>query len=169
MSIEFTGKAVFDGKYRYLLERDMTGSLIEEVMRPGHCMFLMLNPSKATDDKNDPTVRRCMGYALEWGFAKLYVANLYAFVSTSPSALWGEDDPVGPANDDHILQMASESRLIVCAWGAHAQVGRMKAVCSLLYRAGAKIHALGLTKDGYPKHPLYLKGNLRPFGWAGVR
>lgn len=125
---------------------------------PKRALFIMLNPSTADETKNDPTVRRCIGYARAWDYAFLTVCNIFALRSTDPKALYRHDDPVGPDNDMWIWQEADTADLVVCAWGTHGKLnGRDKQVTALL--DGKTLHTLGVTKDGHPKHPLYVPAN----------
>lgn len=151
-------------RYRYLLWRDLSEPLFTDV--GGKCLFVMLNPSKADHMIDDPTVTRCMRFAADFGHASLVVANLFALRSTDPDALLREADPVGPENDLTLRGIASEASRIICAWGAHRMVeGRVKDVLAILRADGRKVHHLGLTKDGHPRHPLYLKADVRPTLW----
>lgn len=119
-----------------------------------------LNPSTADETHNDPTVRRCIDYALGWNTGGLVMLNAFAFRSTDPRGLRTVDDPVGPDNDA-TLDAETRGRLVVCAWGVHAApFGRDRAVLALL--AGRELHALGVTKDGHPRHPLYLRRDAVP-------
>jgi hypothetical protein len=79
-------------RYRYVLRR-----IWDRSTPPA--MFVGLNPSTADEVKDDPTVRRCIGYAKRWGFGGLIMTNIFAFRSTDPNALVELDDPVGPRND----------------------------------------------------------------------
>ncbi|MHB1952355.1 MAG: DUF1643 domain-containing protein [Sulfobacillus sp.] len=141
--------------YRYTLTRklsDQRGS--------GTCVFCMLNPSTADAMKNDPTVRRCVGYAQQWGFGTLTVVNIFALRSTDPKALYDHADPVGQDNDWHISRAAETADLFVCAWGGHGG-DRGKFVIDRL-RDKARLMCLTINKDGSPGHPLYLPGDLMP-------
>lgn len=126
----------------------------------------MLNPSTADEVKNDPTVRRCIGFAEREGCTSLEVLNLYALRSTDPAGLWTTDDPVGPENDRWIESTVKKADLVVIAWGAipYTRVPggseRAARTVSLLRQASSvPVQCLGVTKDGYPRHPLYLPGN----------
>jgi hypothetical protein len=145
-----------DGLYRYALTRGL-GSLDGE----GRCTFVMLNPSTADGVEDDPTIRRCIRFAREWGYRELKVVNLYALRATDPSKLWLADDPVGPLNDHTISLVFGGSDLIVAAWGAHARADRLAQFTEDF--ALWQFHALGLTKDGAPRHPLYLRADSEPF------
>lgn len=143
-----------DGCYRYELDRTWGGGPV--------AVFVMLNPSTADASTDDPTIRRCMGYARAWGLAGIKVVNLYAFRSTDPAGLWTVDDPVGPDNDDVLRKVARDAAQrewpLVAAWGAHARPDRVRAVMGL-NRQMARAHCLGVTKNGAPRHPLYLRAD----------
>jgi len=150
-------------RYRYRLNRVFaTGT--------GAVVFVMLNPSTADAEFDDPTVGRCISYARWWGFGRLEVVNLFGLRSTDPAALKRADDPVGPGNDAAIVQAAGAADLIVCAWGSNAAgSGRDQDVIGLLSRADhflkGRVHCLGLNNDRSPKHPLYLPKTLKPQVW----
>lgn len=149
-------------RYRYALHRDCS------IAGAGRCLFVMLNPSTADEIKNDPTVRRCIGYATRWGFRGLYVANIFALRSTDPSVLYASTDPVGSHNDTWIVDLAKSSDRVVCAWGAHGALqGRGARVLELLRAAGCSPMALRVTISGQPSHPLYLPNDAEPFLLAG--
>ena len=140
-------------RYRYSLWRDADG------FGQGFCMFIGLNPSTADEFKNDPTIRRCIRFAKEWGYARLLMTNLFGFRATDPGDMRLEADPVGPDNDGVLLVSASKANLIVAAWGAegaYRQRGQW-AIASL-----PPMMCLGLTKDGHPRHPLYCRAGLQP-------
>lgn len=147
------------GHYRYLLWRDWGAG----GRRVG---FVMLNPSTATEVQNDPTVERCERRARALGFDGFGVANIFAFRATDPKVMRAAPDPVGPANDAAITELAGSVDLIVCAWGAHgAHLGRGAAVERLLRGTGRALHHLGLTRDGAPRHPLYIAYAEPPRPW----
>lgn len=148
-----------DRRYRYTLHREwLTGD--------GCCAFIGLNPSSADEREDDPTIRRCIRFAQVWGFRGLLMLNLFAFRATQPAAMKAEPEPVGPLNDDALRQGAAGAGLVVPAWGVdgHWQ-GRGGRVRAMLAREGVKLHHLGLTRCGQPKHPLYLKTSTRPQAW----
>jgi hypothetical protein len=132
--------------------------------------FLMLNPSTADEIENDPTIRRCIGFAQRWDAGGMFVANIFALRSTDPNGLLDVVDPVGRGNNDHIANMASASRVTICAWGSHSG-GRLKRLIAT--RAAAvlgvlrkrDIMCLGTAKDGSPRHPLYLKADTSLVRW----
>jgi hypothetical protein len=147
-------------RYRYALHRrwQIGGRSV---------LWVMLNPSTADAEIDDPTIRRCIGFSQAWGFDSLMVGNLYALRSTQPAALWTANDPVGPDNDAHLRAMAKEAEQIVCAWGANAKAARADVVIALLREYGP-VSALRMTKGGAPSHPLYLSGNLTPQDMASM-
>ncbi len=133
-------------RYRYVLERQWQPAL--------PCvLFVALNPSTADGQNDDPTVRRCVGFARSWGFGKLVLANLFALRSSNPCLLSIDADPIGPENDRWLAELSSRFDLTIAAWGAHG---------ALLQRAAevlpklSNVHHLGLTNAGHPRHPLYL-------------
>ncbi len=140
--------AVIVGRYRYTLWRRWNDA------QP--CvLFIMLNPSEANEVKNDPTLRRCIGFAQSWGYGSLEVVNLFAYISSDPSTLKQVEDAVGAENDVYIQQAITNVALIVCAWGACKHIGQRDGdVLHLLNEREA--HCLGRTQGGFPRHPLYL-------------
>lgn len=150
------------GAYRYRLWRQLGEG--------PRCVFVCLNPSTADADKDDPTLRRMMGFARGWGFGRLDVVNLFAFRATRPIDCFRAAAPVGPDNDQHITEAVRGAQLVVVAWGANGvRLGRDRQVLALLGEAGAVPHALRLLPSGLPEHPLYLPGNLRPFPYEAPR
>lgn len=118
----------------------------------------MLNPGTADAEKNDPSVRRCIGFAKAWGHGGLVVINMFAFRATDPQKMFGTEDPIGPRNDWIIQDSAIEYGEILVAWGAGGKhKDRAGHVLGLLEQENAKIYCLGKTKHGYPKHPLYVR------------
>ncbi|NYJ75100.1 DUF1643 domain-containing protein [Allobranchiibius huperziae] len=124
--------------------------------------FIMLNPSTADADVDDPTIRRCIGFARREGCTGLVVVNLYAWRATKPADLWTADDPVGPENDEAISGALRLARLhggpVIAAWGAHARSDRVGAVRELT-RGVVALTCLGVTEGGHPRHPLYVRGD----------
>ena len=158
------GKAAIfsdDMRYRYFLSRQVSLMTSE-----GVCTFLMLNPSTADDVVNDPTIRRCIGFASGWGYGWLQVVNLSPLRATLPSDLFkAGNDPVDvwDRNISCILDAAECSDLLVAAYGTHGtRHDRDKRVLDAVAKAGHDVHCLGVTKQGQPKHPMYLRGDLVP-------
>lgn len=150
-------------RYRYALTRtwDETGERV---------LFVMLNPSKATELQNDPTVERCERRAWALGFGAFQVTNIFAWRETDPFAMRKAADPVGPQNDKVLMQGAAWADQIIAAWGTHgAHLARGAQVEALLRRAGKPLLTLGLSKGGHPKHPLYIAYAQRPEPWPVPR
>ena len=145
-----------NGLYRYKLER------IWDINKP-KVMFIMLNPSKADASIDDPTIRRCVSFAKSWGYGGILVGNLFAYRSTYPKELLSAKDPIGPDNINHLRFMYLESELIICAWG-NANIIEKLNIMDYKPLSGivGRLSYLELSKDGTPKHPLYLKGNTQP-------
>lgn len=153
--------ALIEGEHRYRLWRQWGPT--EELANGGRVAFVMLNPSTADATKDDPTIRRCIGYAKAFGAGALDVVNLYAFRATNPTDLYAALDPVGPDNDAHIVEVARAAEVTICAWGAHPFArARSQRVKDLLVSARVKLRCLHKTKSGEPAHPLYLPAALRP-------
>jgi len=124
--------------------------------------FIGLNPSTADETANDPTVTRCINYAKTWGYGGMHMLNIFGYRATDPKDMKSVEDPVGIGNTGVVTAIARECELIICAWGTHGGYrGRGKSMYHML-RSMKDIHCLGTTKDGHPKHPLYLKKDLSP-------
>lgn len=131
---------------------------------PGHyAMFIGLNPSTADEANDDPTIRRCIGFARSWGYDGLCMANLFSFRATHPADMKKAADPVGRDNDKAIATFSRGAGIVVAAWGAHGTYRRRDYYVRLLV---PDLHYLRLTKDGHPGHPLYLPASLRPVEWV---
>lgn len=131
--------------------------------------FIMLNPSTADETQDDPTIRRCIGFARAWDFDRLIVGNLFAFRATDPREMKSAADPIGPDNDRWLLEIVKAADLVVCAWGQHGHYLERAAMVSWMLRKRTPLHAIELAKDTTPKHPLYLRGDLRPMLWRRMR
>lgn len=154
--------AVFDRDrtYRYLLARtwDPEGSVVA---------FVMLNPSTADAATVDPTVRRCIGFARSWGHGGVEVVNLFALRATRPQDLLGAAEPVGPDNDRILAGTVDRVDRVVVAWGTHGtHLGRDRTVAALVAGRGVVPEALGRTRSGQPRHPLYVPGATHPVPWV---
>lgn len=151
--------ARIDGPYRYRLWREW---------EPGpRIAFVMLNPSTADAEEDDPTIRRCVGFAKALGAGAIDVVNLFALRATDPRELAKHSAPVGPENDAWIVTAALECEMVICAWGAHAHArDRATRVLGILRCANRQPMCLRQTKAGHPAHPLYLPAALRPVPFA---
>lgn len=136
------------GHYRYELRRGWPKA------GPLHC-WVMLNPSTADAQQDDPTLRRCVSYSWRWGARGIVVVNLFAWRATKPAELLAAADPVGPENDDAIRAAVAECDVVIAAWGAHK--ARRIGGRATLVRAMLPTHTrcIGFTAGGEPRHPLY--------------
>lgn len=151
-----TAGAVFspDRRYRYRLWRTLR-------LDPRRLVFLMLNPSVAGATDDDMTIRKCLGFAARLGtFGIVDVVNAYGFIATDPADLWAAKDPIGPRNDEAVLDCLQRvafvpESFVVAAWGATGiSRSRESDLIAIARRAGVKeIHCLGRTREGYPRHP----------------
>jgi hypothetical protein len=148
-----------DRRYRYLLTRTWDATL--PVMT-----LTMLNPSKAGAFRSDPTCTRCIGFARRENCGGLAILNAFALCTTDPAALALPGDPVGPANDQFLEMHAKAASLVVVAWGAGGSLhGRAREVGQMLAAAGVPLKCLGVTKDGHPRHPLYVRADTPLIPW----
>lgn len=139
--------------YRYSLTR------IWDATAP-RVVFIMLNPSTATEIQNDPTVERCERRARTLGYGAFCVCNIFAYRATDPKVMRAQPDPVGAENDAAIKEAADWANDIICAWGTHgAHLNRGKAVEHIMRTQPKPLTHLGLSIAGHPKHPLYIAYN----------
>lgn len=158
------------GLFRYLLTREFGGTRT--------VVFVLLNPSTATAEMNDPTITRCIAFAKAWGFGRLVILNLCAYRETKPALMFARAkeglDIVGPDNDAVIEREVTAADLVIAGWGTNAgkKALRQRAFhVRHLLRTKSKnpVMALRHTKDGHPEHPLYVPGGtvLEPLRWPG--
>jgi len=142
------------GRYRYTLWRRWG---------PGRvAMFIGLNPSTADAEIDDPTIRRCVGFARSWGYDGLMMCNLFAWRATKPRDMLTVEEPIGPLNNDTLRTACMDAAVVVAAWGVNGRHrGRDWEVRGML----PHLHYLKLSKGGHPYHPLYLPATLRPTEW----
>jgi len=147
-----------DGAYRYQLTRRWADD-------PRWVRFVMLNPSTADATVDDPTIRRCLGFARALGFTGLVVHNLFALRATDPRELRGHPGPTGPYNARYLIGDMPDMppcALTICAWGAHPLAARVAPSATRLLADRSELACLGLTAKGAPAHPLYLPAAARP-------
>ena len=144
------------GRYRYQLSRSWSDG--------PKCLFIRLNPSTADASNDDPTIRRCIGFARAWGYGGLCIGNLFPFRATYPKALLGPVMWNIDGNEEHLRSMRDTCSLVLCAWGNGHIVKKvmMRFPGYLPLQSLGELNYIGLAKDGTPKHPLYLKGGLQP-------
>lgn len=150
------GTATFSDcrRYRYRLGRVVGAGV-------GTVFFIGVNPSTASAEVDDQTVRKWRGFSARWGYVDFFVGNLFAWRSTDVNALALVDDPVGPENDRHLEAMLALATIVVPCWGSadklperlHPRIG---AVREMLARHPGPVKCLGRTRSGDPRHPLTL-------------
>jgi hypothetical protein len=130
-------------------------------------MFVMLNPSTASEVQNDPTVERCERRARHLGFGAFRVTNIFAWRATDPRDMKKASDPVGPQNDQTLVEGAGWADQIIAAWGVQgAHMTRGQEVAAQLRATETPLFHLGLSKQGHPRHPLYLPYAQQPERWT---
>jgi hypothetical protein len=133
-------------KYRYELWRTWDAS------SPA-VMFIGLNPSTANETHDDPTIRRCIGFAQRFEYGGLIVCNLFAYCATDTKDMLAAEDPVGRDNDDYLIANAKEAGIVIAAWGNNGRyLNRSESVVALI----PNLYCLKLNASGEPAHPLYL-------------
>jgi len=158
-----TGGALLDdsGKYRFSLWREWDPRKHE-----GTCVFIMLNPSTADAEIDDPTIRKCIGFAQRWGFSRMEVVNLFAYRTPNPKVLLAlpqDLTPIGRENKIRVLDTVADENvgMIICSWGNDGKfMHQDKAMLEWL--DDMKLHCLGTNKNGTPKHPLYVSYEVAP-------
>lgn len=142
-----------DGRYRYRLDRRWSDGL--------SLTWIMLNPSTADASTDDPTIRRCMDFGARWGFGAITVVNLFAWRATRPAELLSVTSPVGPRNNRVLRDAVAEAATVVAAWGSLPASLRPRAEAVRSTLPGGAV-ALGMTRSGEPRHPLYVRGGVAP-------
>jgi hypothetical protein len=154
-----------DGKYRYSLTRCWNSAL-------PMCCWICLNPSTADEHKDDPTVRKIVGFSARLLYGGFHLFNLFAFRATTPRDMYRAVDPIGPDNSP--IWIAAETRIlspdpVIVAWGSLRNTFRPRASAVLSELSNPR--CLGTTATGDPRHPLMIAYStvLRPFGESGKK
>lgn len=153
------------GRYRWWLRRSWRTwtEQGEHVKTKGVCCFVMLNPSTADDRQDDPTIRRCLGFARRWGYGTLSVRNLFPWRATDPRDLFRAETVTGGERGNAEILAACTADLLVLAWGANVPFQRDREVLRLWDAFPDKpLFCLGTTKKGKPRHPLYVPADTDP-------
>lgn len=146
--------------YRYLLWRRW-----ETDWETNFAMFVGLNPSTADETLDDPTIRRCINFAKDWGYSGLCMANIFAYRATDPKDMISIDEPVGAENDRYLLEWSKKAGVVIAAWGNHgSHQGRHDQVLRLI----PNLHCLKVTGAGFPGHPLYLPKTCKPIKYEAI-
>lgn len=145
------------GHYRYRLTRIWDQDA-------GTLPIVMLNPSTADAQVDDPTIGRCLAFARREGLGGILVANLFAFRAAAPDDMKAAADPIGPDNDAVLVEVFTEAAArgvpVLAAWGANGEFNdRAVHVRKLARAAGAHLVCLGRTGGGHPRHPLYVRAD----------
>ncbi|WP_242215231.1 DUF1643 domain-containing protein [Bacillus cereus group sp. BfR-BA-01383] len=153
--------ALFDDSktYRYSLER-IWDPHKERVL------FIMLNPSSANQDSEDATSKRCFNFAKGLGFGSLEIVNLFAYIATNREELLqvSKEDAIGPENENHVIRALNRADMVIAAWGENCKYhNRHKDIHELFQ--GYHLYCLGKTRDGFPRHPLYLSKDSQPMDY----
>lgn len=145
--------------YRYTLTIRWDDPLFPVDPAVGFVQFIGLNPSTATHEADDPTLRRVKAFAKQWGFTGVVMTNLFAFRATLPKDMRAQTYPVGAFNDENLVVVNKQCALTIAAWGVHGtHLGRDSYITSLI--KGMK--CLRKTAAGHPEHPLYMPGDTKP-------
>ena len=138
-----------DKLYRYRLGRSWAPE-------KGRVCWVMLNPSTADAEKDDATIRRCLGFTEQFGMGELVVVNLFAFRTTFPKELAGVADPVGPENEEFVLHELKSSDLVIVAWGVLKRPlpSQAETMIGKIQKGASRLWCLQKTKDGHPHHPV---------------
>jgi len=139
-------------KYRYALWRTWDSEI-------PYAMFVGLNPSTADETEDDPTIRRCLNYARDWGYGGLCMVNLFGFRATQPNDMKDASDPIGPDNDTYLITLAKDAGVIIAAWGNHGSyLNRSSEIIKVI----PNIKCLRQNASGEPAHPLYQRKAATP-------
>jgi len=132
--------------------------------------FILLNPSVAGESAPDPTVTRCIRRMMLRGYGGILIVNLFGWVDSNPAALLTALDPVGEDNDVHLMRAARRADIVICGWGTKFPRGssRHRAVLQMLREAGITPMCLVKTKEGHPKHPLYVGYEVEPIALLDI-
>jgi len=166
---DITGDSFSDDEvYRYALWKWWDDPQSSKCRR--RLCMLMLNPSKGNRHKFDPTNTRCEVRGRQLGFGGIIFANVFPIVATDPKDMMAAENPLGSrAMANEAIRVAVDyDAYVIAGWGVHGtHLGRDEEVKTLLVNLGVTVHALKLTKEGHPGHPLYLPYALKPFVWFG--
>jgi len=140
-----------DRIFRYALLR------MWDKTKPG-IIFIGVNPSTANETEDDPTIRRVIRFAKDWGYGEVMMMNLYALISSDPSILASHVNPVG-MNDFYLEYMGKTGADVLFAYGSFKEAKDRAKLVGEIFKNPL---CLGTNKDGSPKHPLYIKASTKP-------
>ncbi|QCE32441.1 DUF1643 domain-containing protein [Acetobacteraceae bacterium] len=158
---DITSTAIYSGEgncYRYTLTR------IWDTEKP-RILWIMMNPSVATETEDDRTVAKCQRLSRKWGYGSMNVGNSFAYRATDQKRLLEVSDPVGPENLQYLICMAKESDKVILAYGT-PQAKQLQAqgtkIAQALAKEGIALYALKISTKNRPYHPLYLSEDSKP-------
>jgi hypothetical protein len=149
-----------DGCYRHSLWRSWEPDDYSRGAAIPYAMFIGMNPSTADQEFNDPTVTREIGFSRSWGHLAYYKFNVMDYRATYPKDLLAPGvNPCSEVNFEKILEAARyAARIVVCYGVVHAKLQHFpNQLVTALRLHGHELFCFGRTKDGHPKHPLYLR------------
>ena len=159
------GSATFDVSRRYRYQ--LTRSLENDNQQSGHVTFIMLNPSTANAEEDDPTIQACSQFTKKWGYNHLIVVNLFAYRTPQPLDLKHVTHPIGSENNRYLLTAAESATKVILAWGNWGSLlDRDQTVITLLKPYEHKLYYLIRNHSGQPRHPLYVKRTTRLKLWG---
>ena len=162
------GTATLDESQRYRYR--LTRSWATDAPRSCHVAFVMLNPSEANAEQDDPTIRACSQFAQRWGYNQLTVVNLFAYRTPQPSVLKKVANPIGLENDRYLIEAAELADKVILAWGNWGNLlNRDQSVVTLLQHYQSKLYCLRRNHSGQPRHPLYVKRTTTLKSWMSGR
>ena len=161
--------AVFSdcGRHRFLLTRRWDG-------KAGTILFLMLNPSTATESANDPTIGRCHRFAVGWNGGRrggYVICNLFSLITPDRGLLERSRDRLRlKENDRHISQACRGADRLICAWGGSGpdrfvQMRARQVVELIRSEFPGEPECLDTNANGAPTHPLYQPADARLRIW----
>ena len=142
--------------YRYSLVR-------RQINAKKHLLFILLNPSTATEIKNDPTITRCQNRSEALGYKAFIICNLFAFRTKSPKVMKSVRDPIGPENNSIIQESLNLADQVICGWGNHGtHLNQSETILKIIKASQTTAFHLGLTQNSQPAHPLYISYKQKP-------
>lgn len=121
-------------------------------------VFYMCNPSTADHKVDDPTTKACIAFAKLWGYAYIEIVNLYSYRTPSPELLKSKGFPTHLiSNAEYVYSVCRPGKLVICAWGTKVEKHVAEEQARKLTALGCELKCLGVSMDGHPKHPLYVK------------
>jgi hypothetical protein len=129
----------------------------------GYVLFIGLNPSTADAAKDDPTIRRCIRFARDWGYGGMKMCNLFDWRATKPKNVPRDSFAVSEFNDPMLRVSVAQAGIVIAAWGNVPWAdARITEVRRTVFCEEKRWYTLGLLKSGFPRHPLYVPAAAKP-------